>query len=128
VYAGVFKGEWDQALVLAREISEAASSEEPSMEILGLVALVHIHRGDLAAAADSLARISGVGASENLDLRMGYEARRSQLLLAKGRAQEALELAQEAWNNVEVIGPAYAGVIFTELGEAAFATGRLEVV
>jgi class 3 adenylate cyclase/tetratricopeptide (TPR) repeat protein len=90
-------GRWDQALAWGEEARSAA--ELPSFQWVsqGLVDLVplYIHRGQIDHARDLLESLREGEASENPEARVGYAAKRAELLLAEGNPGAALASAGE---------------------------------
>ena len=91
-------GRWDDAVARAEEgraAVELSSLEVSSFSLLELV-LLHVHRGDLEAAAQELKTLEGAATSEQGQYRALHAMARAQLLRARGENGDALAAAEEA--------------------------------
>jgi predicted ATPase/class 3 adenylate cyclase len=93
----ILVGRWDQALAWAgeaRSSGELSSLEWVSQGLVDLVGL-YVDRGDLDQARDLLESIRVLETSENPESRIGYAARRAELLRAEEKPSEALATLEE---------------------------------
>ena len=98
-------GRWDEALALAADVPDEAfvQTRFPFMCLLGPVVSIHLHRGDVEAAARLTALHPEIRDSDDLTERAAYVWAEALLLLASGDAAGALRAAETSWDmRVEV--------------------------
>jgi hypothetical protein len=89
---------------------------------------IHLHRGNIEAARELLARCETVGRSDDVQARSAYTAATSALQLAEGRLTEALATAEMAFEQAREsfgIGSQDVKQSFLHALEAAFALGEV---
>jgi class 3 adenylate cyclase/tetratricopeptide (TPR) repeat protein len=90
-----FLGRWDEALERAAAVEPYATTEF-TRGLLLWVALIHLRRGEVAAARELLDRHSDIGRSGNPEFSAGYAAVEGSVLVAEGRHGDAFEAALRA--------------------------------
>ena len=132
VYPHYALGEWDELLALVDDIPlEKVEEHRLAAGGLLLVApLVHVHRGDVDAAASALAAFPSIDASADVQEISTFATGRAVIDHARGRDPEALGAAREALALLEDTGPAaeQAKEAFVVGIESAFAIDDLEAV
>jgi tetratricopeptide (TPR) repeat protein len=124
-------GEWDEMLELAAEVPiEDPNVPRLAVMVAALRAMVHGHRGDLAAARADLEVFGRDLDRGNLQEGAGYDTAEATLLLAEGRAGEAVAAADAAYAVREPLGLSHPLVKlgYLGVGEASLALGDLERV
>ena len=98
-YPHLMLGRWDEALAQAAEIPDDvfAQTRFPFVSYLGNSVAILAHRGEWEAAEQLCRRFDGLRESADVSEVAAYAWARSTLLLAHGRAAEALTAAEEAW-------------------------------
>jgi hypothetical protein len=90
-----FLGRWDEALE-RRAAAEPYATTEFTRGLLLWVALIHLRRGEVAAARELLDRHSDIGRSGNPEFSAGYAAVEGSVLAAEGRYADAFAAALRA--------------------------------
>jgi class 3 adenylate cyclase/tetratricopeptide (TPR) repeat protein len=105
-YPQFMLGQWDDALAQAAEIPEDvfAQSRFPVVSYLGNSVAILAHRGEFEAAGKLSHRFGELRESADVSERASYGWAHSTLLLAQGRAAEALAAAEEAWQLRDAVG------------------------
>jgi tetratricopeptide (TPR) repeat protein len=105
-YPAFMLGNWDEALAVVGEIPEDVFSQTrfPFVSYLGNTVAILAHRGELAEAERLCHRFAELHQSADVGERTAYGWARSTLLLAQGRAAEALVIAEEAWELRDAAG------------------------
>ena len=115
-------GEWDEALALAEEAG-ASGVREAWAAALFPTPLIHVNRGDIAAARAGVDRWTPQPA--DLQERSGYALARAVVLLAEGRAAEAIDAGEAAFAHAQGVHTFAKHGIVTAI-EAAFALEDLD--
>jgi class 3 adenylate cyclase/predicted ATPase len=128
----LLEGGWDEAEQIGRERLEAASTPLPDPEfVLNRLALLHCLRGELGEARRALDGMASWKSTLNLEPRNLYQALEGLVLLAEGRADEALDvLCAMATEALRVEGAASEALRASWHGliDAAVQTGKLDEV
>ena len=105
-YPPFMLGQWDEALAVVGQIPEDVFSQTrfPFVSYLGNTVAILTHRGELAEAERLCGRFAELLHSADIGERTAYAWAQSTLLLAQGRAAEALALAEEAWELRDAAG------------------------
>jgi tetratricopeptide (TPR) repeat protein len=90
-----FLGRWDEALERGAAVEPYATTEF-TRGLLLWVALIHLRRGEVAAARELVDRHSDVGRSGNPEFSAGYAAVEGSVLAAEGRHGDAFAAALRA--------------------------------
>ncbi len=120
-------GRWDEALTIAAEEEPIVAGELSRGQMLG-VALILCERGDLDGADALLTASDMLRDSDNWQLRAGYAVVEARLLRARGRADEALAVAERALATLDELTITDAAVKegLVEATEAALAVPDLK--
>jgi tetratricopeptide (TPR) repeat protein len=108
-------GRWDEALELASQALEYATTEFARGLALGRVE-IHLARGEVDIAREILTRDADIKSSENNEFAAGYAALEARVLAAEGKTEEALEAARHAVSIADHGPPSF--VLFTLLDVA----------
>jgi class 3 adenylate cyclase/predicted ATPase len=100
VYPLYALGRWDEALALAADVPDEAfvQTRFPFICLLGPVVSIHVHRGDVEAAARLTALHPEIRDSDDLTERAASVWAEALLLLASGDAAGALRAAETSWD------------------------------
>jgi tetratricopeptide (TPR) repeat protein len=123
-------GRWDEALALAAEVPEESYAQIrfPFVCLVGPSASILAHRGDV----DGAARLAGMHPelrdSDDLSERSAYAWAEAVVLLARGEAGAALDVAERSWATRGIVGASSEGMKegFAQAVDAALALGRLD--
>jgi tetratricopeptide (TPR) repeat protein len=121
VFPLMMTGRWDEALERAAQVPD---QEKAAADIIGLlvsIPVIHVARGDLAAAERVLEIFDGYGGSSDVQEVAAYACARASVLRAQGRYEEALAAARRAIVGARQLG--YVGTLkvgFTQAIGAAF--------
>ena len=122
-------GRWNEALQRAMEMPDPAElgSQRIILAAVALQGLIHLQRGDTAAARHILEACSALRDSSDIQDRSAYNALQAALLNADRRPAEAYELGRAAFDAVAEMGPS-EGIVegFLAAAEGALAMGRLD--
>jgi class 3 adenylate cyclase/tetratricopeptide (TPR) repeat protein len=130
-------GEWDETLRIAGEVMESpgAGGDVFARGVRVTAAVVQARRGDLAAAADTLATAGFDETTGDAQARAFLWVARAELLAAASRYDDAAAAAQKGWERVDTLGlghPAAKAALMLETwcglraGDAAPARAALE--
>jgi class 3 adenylate cyclase/tetratricopeptide (TPR) repeat protein len=104
-YALTMLGRWDEALARLAEIpDEQIGPIVDTISVLTGPLQLHVHRGELDAARALLERFEHVSASTDTQTRGCYSAAEASLLLASGRAGDALAAADRVFETTDIRG------------------------
>jgi class 3 adenylate cyclase/predicted ATPase len=126
-YPFIATGAWDEALAMFEELP--IDDWEQSRQAFAVGPFLHAttgaHRGTLADAHRILDRFQAMGASADVQERVGYECGRARLLLAQGDVNGALVMAERAFSASPDLGFSAETVkeSFVLAGEAAIELG-----
>jgi class 3 adenylate cyclase/tetratricopeptide (TPR) repeat protein len=100
VYPLYALGRWDEALALAADVPDEAfvQTRFPFICLLGPVVAIHVHRGDVEAAARLTALHPEIRHSDDLTERAASVWADALLLLDSGDAAGALRAAETSWD------------------------------
>ncbi|HET7136775.1 MAG TPA: adenylate/guanylate cyclase domain-containing protein [Gaiellaceae bacterium] len=126
-YALTMLGRWDEALARVDELSEAVEGRE-SFSVIGGPLEVHLHRGEVAAARELLARFEALEGSSDLQSLAGYATAEAAVLLAEGNREAAFAAAERSLDVRDTLGIAHQDVkhALRHALEASLALGRRE--
>jgi tetratricopeptide (TPR) repeat protein len=88
-------GRWDEALALAAQAKELASTEFARGLMLGVIE-IHVWRGEVETAREVLSQNADIASSENADFSAGFAALEARVLAAEGKLADALEAARRS--------------------------------
>ena len=130
MYAPFALGEWDEVLAMRAELPEEDWAQA-RLAFAGLPATcvpIEVHRGQLAQAEALMAMLAELETSADVQERMQYACGKARVLLAQGRAGEALAAAEASMGAREVIGISSEAVkeAFVASVEAALALDDLD--
>jgi hypothetical protein len=127
VYLRYMVGDWQLVIELAEEVSHLEHFSIFKFAAVELLILPHLHtaKGQLDEAKRVLSSFGTFAASSDVQERAAYLAASAAVLLAEGRADEALVAATAASDLRAAIGLSFSGVRlgFVEAAEAALAMG-----
>jgi class 3 adenylate cyclase/tetratricopeptide (TPR) repeat protein len=121
-------GRWDEAIAVATEAAELATSAWIQALLLELVR-IYCERGETGAARAVLDGASDTDDSADMQTRTGRGAVAAHLLRAEGAIEPALELAERTFEEAHAaFGPTSSlfKIAFDEVLECAMAAGRPE--
>jgi class 3 adenylate cyclase/tetratricopeptide (TPR) repeat protein len=130
LYPHYASGEWEEAVEMIEALPEEQWREaRQAIGGLGSVGvLIYVHRGDLAEAARLVTVFEELGTSADVQERALHACGKARLLLAEGRAAEALELAERMLGVRETLGftQEYLKELDLVASEAALSLGDTE--
>jgi class 3 adenylate cyclase/predicted ATPase len=130
-YFASLTGDWDEAIAIAEELRSKETDEGAltvtAMDLRFPIMSIWIHRGDVPAAVKLLEGSESLAGTENLDWRVIYRARHSELLLAQGRPVEALAMGQGALSDARALGRPFERGGFEASVEAALQANEPKV-
>jgi class 3 adenylate cyclase/tetratricopeptide (TPR) repeat protein len=126
----VYLGRWDEALAIEEEVGSVPGLPEGVLVALVCASPIHVARGDIGAARETLSFLPDGASSLDVQTRSCYLVAASPILRAEGRAAEALAAAEEAYTvrNVAGIRAQQVKEGLAEALEAAFALEDLTKV
>ena len=124
IYASYALGRWDEAL----ESAAVVADEELKEARLGLSATIcsvvdiHVNRGEIDEAQRALAHVAELESSADVQEREAYAAANATILLATGKASEALAITGERLGSRQIagLGAEYMKEMFALALTAAF--------
>jgi class 3 adenylate cyclase len=119
-------GRWDEALALADEVRELATTAFNQGFLLDLVP-IHCARGELEEGRAVLAAGSGLAESADPQFLIGYHLTDAIQLRAEGRLQQSLDAAERAVTVAQQLGEGAVRFCATEAISSAIAVGDLDV-
>jgi tetratricopeptide (TPR) repeat protein len=120
-------GRWDEALALADEVRERATTAWVQSTLLGLVP-VYCGRGQIEDARRLLAEQSATAESGDFQFAFAYQYFEAILLRAEGRLEDSLAVAERALDTARQLGNAsYVRQLTIDALAAAVALGDLDV-
>ncbi len=100
LYGFFARGEWDRAWemldVIANEIDNWLDARQVFNSTVAVGCALYVHRGEMERANHALERLSELATSADVQERVGFDCGKARVLLAEGRAEEALRTAEAA--------------------------------
>jgi predicted ATPase/class 3 adenylate cyclase len=103
-YALTMLGRWDEALARLGDLPEEILTLADVSSVLSGPLEVYLQRGELAAARELVARFEGLRGASDVQWRAGYDTAQAAVFLAEGRSEAALEAAERAVAERDVMG------------------------
>ena len=106
VYPLYVLGEWDEIIAMIDSIPPRAEelARISMVTQVGLMAVVHLHRGDLAAALDAHSRFPDAKDADDVQERGDWLIGDAVLALGDGRVEDAMRAASEAFSLQQELG------------------------
>jgi class 3 adenylate cyclase/tetratricopeptide (TPR) repeat protein len=95
-YALTMLGRWDEALARLGDLPDEILGRNDVSSVISGALEVYLHRGELAAAQQLLARFEDLEGSTDVQSRIGFDTAHAALLLAEGRRDDALAAAERS--------------------------------
>jgi class 3 adenylate cyclase/tetratricopeptide (TPR) repeat protein len=132
-FINFMKGSWNEALERMEEVpyrEDFSSARFAIVEVLQAIPALHLHRGHLDAARETIEPFEVFADSADLQERASYAAAHAMVLRAEGRLEESLAETEKALGVRFALGPIYPGVKMglAEAAESALSLGDLDKV